>query len=340
VAYPQDGAIGVIRAAVLAVKHAKDPSRAEAALLEAVQAKPSPVLQLSLAQLQINGGNNRKALETLCGIPELTNKPGWVATMVALHEAENNHAAAIAVVTEAAQAAASDSTLAARDVTLREAAKYLLKRQQYEQAADTFEQLLKVRKDDPEAVAGLVQALGHFDPERAEKYAERIPTLEGSDDIDAEELELQTVEQANKGARRRDGAEVDGDDEAAELAEAAEKAATEALAAKRRLQRQEKRKATVEKRLPKALQGLPQDKYPPLDPERWLAKRDRSNYKPRRGKKKHEGKYGGHQGGAVSERAAKEFDRSEKAEEPTSPNATEPASPEPKQQKKKKKPRR
>ena len=32
-----------------------------------------------------------------------------------------------------------------------------------------------------------------------------------------------TLTQANKGARRRDGAEVDGDDEAAELAEAAEK---------------------------------------------------------------------------------------------------------------------
>jgi len=337
--YPGDELISLVRAAVLA-RQGKDFAKAEAALVEAVQShRDAPRLNLSLAQLQMKGGNNKRAIETLQQTAALQHRPGWLSTMVALHEAEHDTAGAIAVVEETArywQSQPSDGV--AKEMVLREGAKYLLRRQRYEQAADLFEQLLALQKNDPEGIAGLVQACGHFDPERAEKYAERIPSLEGADEIDAEELELQTVEQANKGTgRRQEGGEVSAEDQEAEnAAAAAAAAAADALAAKRRVLRQEKRKLTLEKRLPKALQGTDPSAWPPLDPERWLPKRDRSYYKPRRGKKKHEGKYGGHQGGAVSERLAKEYDRSEDTQT-KEPEAEAPASPPPQQQQQNKK---
>jgi len=73
---------------------------------------------------------------------------------------------------------------------------------------------------------------------------------QGADEIDAEALEEETVEAANKGSRRRAG-EGDQDDAEAVASAAAEAAAKEALAVKRRALRQDKRKLTIEKRLPK-----------------------------------------------------------------------------------------
>jgi len=332
--FPGDPLTGLLRAALLTKQH---PTKAEAAIQDAIQSQDGDKalrLQLSLAQLQIGSGNVKSAVESLHAIKSLQHTPGMVASLTSLHQAEHDTPAAIAVV-EQAIANCSTTPRHTQELTLREGAKFLLGHQQYEKAAAAFDTLLKIKPGDPEAVAGLVTSYAQFDPEAAEKYSESIPDLEAADSIDAEALEAETVEQANRGARRR---EKDDDDEDPEsrAALAAEAAAKEALAAKRRAVRQEKRKATLDKRLPKDLKGTDPSTWPALDAERWLPKRDRSYYKVRRSQKKNLGKYGGSQGSALVA-ADNKYDRSEEAEarkqeEEKQKEKEEPASPPPKQQ--------
>jgi len=333
-AYPGEAVIGLLRASILAKQ---SPAKAEAALESAIAdsegGEHNTVMRLSLAQLQINAGATKKAIATLNEIEALEHRPALLGILTTLYEQAGDNASAIAVVESAI--AYWNSIQTEKDVketVLREGAKYLLKQQQYPQSAAAFEALLKIKRQDPEAVAGLVQACGNFDPERAEKYAESIPALEGADEIDAEALEEETVEAANKGARPRGGADMQGDDDAAAMA-AVEAAAAEALALKRRALRQEKRKNSLEKRLPKDLVGTDPTTWRPLDAERWLPKRDRSYYKPRRGQKKNVGKYGGAQGAAMSEAHTKKYDFSDDVQK----KEEGPASPEPQQQQGKKK---
>ena len=80
---------------------------------------------------------------------------------MALHEAENNQASALAVVTAAVEHwTKKKDELNTRETVLREGAQYMMRHHKYEQAAGAFEELLKQKKDDPYVVAGLVQVRG------------------------------------------------------------------------------------------------------------------------------------------------------------------------------------
>jgi len=120
-------------------------------------------------------------------------------------------------------------------------------------AAEAY-QLYLERADgsDVEALCGLVQALAVVDPERAEQYAQRL-TLPDYGHLDAEDLENGSIPKFASAIRK--GAE-------------AEDKTTEDKAKKKK------------KRKPRYPKGFdPENPGPPPDPERWLPKYERSEYK-------------------------------------------------------------
>ncbi|CAE7876113.1 srpa-72 [Symbiodinium necroappetens] len=108
---------------------------------------------------------------------------------------------------------------------------------------------------DYEALCGLVQALAVTDPERATEYAERLQ-VPAFDHLDPEELEAQPIPKVGAmfSQRRRDRED-------------------EADGKPVRVKKKRKRKI----RYPKGFD--PENPGPPPDPERWLPKRERSEFK-------------------------------------------------------------
>ncbi|CAJ1354221.1 unnamed protein product [Effrenium voratum] len=116
---------------------------------------------------------------------------------------------------------------------------------------------------DHEALCGLVQALTVTDPERASEYAERLQ-VPSFDHLDAEELEAQPIPKVGAmfSQRRRERDEKEAADG-------------------KEIKAKKKRKRKI--RYPKGFD--PENPGPPPDPERWLPKRERSEFKKKMKKK-------------------------------------------------------
>merc|ERR1719444_430020 len=140
-------------------------------------------------------------------------------------------------------------------MVLRIAARLALQLKDKAFAAEAFQLYLeKVDGSDVEALCGLVQALATVAPERAEQYAQRLQVPEYSH-FDAEELEMGGIPRvtANQPKRSVEGADAD---------KAAQKAKT---------------KKKTKPRFPKGFDLA--NPGPPPDPERWLPKRERAEFK-------------------------------------------------------------
>eukprot|EP00933_Yihiella_yeosuensis_P075623 TRINITY_DN85077_c0_g1_i1.p1 TRINITY_DN85077_c0_g1~~TRINITY_DN85077_c0_g1_i1.p1 ORF type:complete len:537 (-),score=149.83 TRINITY_DN85077_c0_g1_i1:110-1699(-) len=128
-------------------------------------------------------------------------------------------------------------------------------------AAEVYQLYLeKVDGSDNDALCGLVEALSSSDPPRAAQYALRLQVPE-FDHLDPEELEQQAIPKIGQllSLRKKKELEKDGA-EGAEQADEAKK--------KRR------------KRKPRYPKGFdPENPGPPPDPERWLPKRERAEFK-------------------------------------------------------------
>merc|ERR1711998_602176 len=85
----------------------------------------------------------------------------------------------------------------------------------------------------------------------------------------------------------------------------------------------QKRLRSLHKRPPKSLELKDRENWPAIDAERWLPKRDRSYYKPRRGHRKNQTRSGGTQGAGYSALNDK-YDYSDKANEPAPAEDAEP----------------
>lgn len=123
-------------------------------------------------------------------------------------------------------------------------------------AAEVYQSYLEnIDGSDYEALCGLVQALAVTDPERATEYAERLQ-VPAFDHLDPEELEAQPIPKVGAmfSQRRRDRED-------------------EADGKPVRVKKKRKRKI----RYPKGFD--PENPGPPPDPERWLPKRERSEFK-------------------------------------------------------------
>ncbi|WMV08658.1 hypothetical protein MTR67_002043 [Solanum verrucosum] len=239
----------------------------------------SKVILLARAQVAAAAGHPQIAADSLAKIPDIQHKPATVSTIVSLKERAGDTDGADAVFDSAikwwSNAMTEDNKL---NTIMQEAAAFKLRHGRKEEAARLYEQLVKSR-GSIEALVGLIQTAAHADIEKAEAYEKQLKPLLGLKAIDVDSLEKTSgAKQAEKGPNA---------------------GATETYEGKSKDKAKKKRK-----RKPKYPKGFdPANPGPPLDPERWLPKRERSSYRPKR-KDKRAAQIRGSQGAVAKETAS------------------------------------
>ncbi|KAH0781366.1 hypothetical protein KY290_000964 [Solanum tuberosum] len=199
------------------------------------------------------------AADSLAKIPDIQHKPATVATIVSLKEQAGDTDGADTVFDSGikwwSNAMTEDNKL---NTIMQEAAAFKLRHGRKEEATRLYEQLVKSH-GSIEALVGLIQTAAHADIEKAEAYEKQLKPLLGLKAIDVDNLEkISGAKQAEKCPNA---------------------GATETYEANSKDKAKKKRK-----RKPKYPKGFdPANPGPPPDPERWLPKRERSSYRPKRG---------------------------------------------------------
>ncbi|KAK6776265.1 hypothetical protein RDI58_027266 [Solanum bulbocastanum] len=251
----------------------------------------SKVILLARAQVAAAAGHPQIAADSLAKIPDIQHMPATVATIVSLKERAGDTDGADAVFDSAikwwSNAMTEDNKL---NTIMQEAAAFKLRHGRKEEAARLYEQLVKSH-GSIEALVGLIQTAAHGDIEKAEAYEKQLKPLPGLKAIDVDSLEKTSgAKHAEKGPNA---------------------GVTETYEAKSKDKAKKKRK-----RKPKYPKGFdPANPGTPPDPERWLPKRERSSYRPKR-KDKRAAQVRGSQG-AVAKEAASSSDT--KSNQPANP---------------------
>ncbi|KAM0849683.1 hypothetical protein ACQ4PT_053579 [Festuca glaucescens] len=254
----QDSIFPVLLQAAVHVRE-KQVQKAEEVLSRYAEKHPdkSKEVLLALAQIAANANHFQIAADSLSKISDIQHMPATVATLVALKERLSDSNGAASVLDSAIEwwknAMTEDNKL---DVFMREAASFKLNHGRDEEACQLYEELVK-SYGSTEALAGLVATSARTDLEKAELYEKKLKPLPGLKGINVESLEKAS------GARHADQAvKVDVPEEV------------------------KKQKAKKRKRKPKYPKNFdPANPGPPPDPERWLPKRERSSYRPKRNKR-------------------------------------------------------
>ena len=140
-------------------------------------------------------------------------------------------------------------------ILMPEAAPFKLRHGQEEEASRLYEEIVKKHKST-DALVGLVTTLARVNVEKAETYEKQLKQLPGLIAVDVDNLEK------TSGAKPMEGATAS--------------AMQEEVKSKEKAKRKRKRK-------PKYLKGFDlANPGPPPDPERWLPRRERSSYRPKR----------------------------------------------------------
>lgn len=238
----------------------------------------SKIILLARAQVAAAANHPFIAAESLAKIPDIQHMPATVATLVALKERAGDIDGAAAVLDSAIKwwlnAMTEDNKLS---VIMQEAASFKLRHGREEDASHLFEELVKTH-GSIEALVGLVTTAAHVDVDKAESYEKRLKPLPGLNGVDVDSLEK------TSGAKHVESASY------FEVNEAHGEGKNKDKAKKKR------------KRKPRYPKGFdPANPGPPPDPERWLPKRERSSYRPRR-KDKRAAQVRGSQGAVVREK--------------------------------------
>ncbi|MQL88775.1 hypothetical protein Taro_021347 [Colocasia esculenta] len=238
--------------------------------------KSKPVL-LARAQIAAVAGHAKISAESLARIPDMQHMPASVATLISLRERCNDVDGATEVLDSAVEwwknsmAVDNKDTL---DVIMHEAASFKLKHGREKEAAQLYEELFRSH-ESVEALAGLVTTAARTDPEKAEAYEKKLRALPGLKGINVENLEK------TSGAKHTGGAQLGK----VEVPEAVK----------------EKTRKKKRKRKPRYPKGFdPANPGPQPDPERWLPRRERSTYRPKRKDKRHQVR--GSQGAVLREK--------------------------------------
>lgn len=245
-------------------------SRAEEMLGQCVEKHPrdSAIVLLVRAQIAAMAGHHIVAAHSLEQISDLQNKPAMVATLVALKEKGGDVRGAEATLDSAVQwwedhMSEDTSTL---ELLMQEAAAFKLRHKNLEAASLLFQKLTKSSSPTvrAEALIGLVRSAAYTDLAKAEEYERQLPSLPGLSGIDVTALEqiVSTVNPTIGGKRPW----------------TVENAPTEGASESAKNKARKKRKKHP--RYPKGFD--PANPGPPPDPERWLPKRERSTYRPKR----------------------------------------------------------
>lgn len=238
----------------------------------------SKIVLLARAQIAASAGHPQIASESLSKIPEIQHMPATVATLVSLKERSGDIDGANTVLDSAitywSNAMTEESQLT---VIMQEAASFKLKHGKKEEALKLFEKLVKSH-NSIEALVGLIETAAYTDVEKAETFEKKLKPLPGLTSVDVNELEK------TSGAKYVENGPHVTDNGAQESK------------SKEKVKRKRKRK-------PKYPKGFdPANPGPPPDPERWLPKRERSSYRPKR-KDKRAAQIRGSQGAVAKEAA-------------------------------------
>ncbi|KAL6564700.1 hypothetical protein OROMI_016150 [Orobanche minor] len=270
---------------LLAAVHVREnkANRAEEILLQFANRFPdrSNVILLARAQIAASAGHPQIAAESLLKIHDIQHKPATVATIVSLKERAGDIDGADAVFDSAIQwwsNAMTEDNDSKRDIIMQEAASFKLRHGKKEEAARLYEELVR-RNNSVEALVGLIRTTAHTDVEKAESYEKQLKALPGLKGIDVESLEK------TYGAKHVENGVSMG--------------VSEAYEAKNKEKNKKKRKR--KSKYPKGFD--PANPGPPPDPERWLPKRERSSYRPKR-KDKRAAQVRGSQGAVAKEAAS------------------------------------
>lgn len=236
----------------------------------------SRILHLARAQVAAAAGHPQIAVTSLEKIPDIQHMPATVATLVALKERAGDIDGADAVFDSAirwwSNAMTEENKLS---VIMQEAAAFKLKHGRKEDAARLYEEIVKSH-GSIEALVGLIQTAAHVDVEKAEAYEKKLKQLPDLKAIDVDSLEK------TSGAKHAEGGSHMGTTTSYEDSN-------------------KEKKKKKRKRKPKYPKGFdPANPGPPPDPERWLPKRERSSFRPKR-KDKRVAQIRGSQGAVAKE---------------------------------------
>ncbi|KAF3431109.1 hypothetical protein FNV43_RR25839 [Rhamnella rubrinervis] len=238
----------------------------------------SKVVLLARAQVAAAASHPHIAAESLAKISDIQHMPATVATLVTLKERAGDIDGAAAVLDAAikwwSNSMTEDNKL---NLIMQEAASFKLRHGREEDAARLYEELVKSH-GSVEALVGLVTTVARVDVNKAEAYEQKLKPLPGLKGVDVDSLEK------TSGAKHVEGAYHIG------AAETFDEGKNKTKGKKKR------------KRKPRYPKGFdPANPGPPPDPERWLPKRERSSYRPKR-KDKRAAQVRGAQGAVAREK--------------------------------------
>ena len=242
------------------------------------QSKHPDRLLRTLAQVTLDQGDHEKAMGYLRKMDTERHTLEMLQTILQLTQ---DTTIAVELLDEAIAFWQSQSNEGELPAILRFSAAYKHQHGLFESAASDYELLLQLEGQNHETLAKLVITLAQFDAEKANVLGQRIPSLQGEDTLNANELEDAPAPKQSrwkKQLEKKEQAAVDMDVVV------------------------QKKKRKSRKRLPKDFD--PENPGTP-DPERWKPLRERSYYKRAKGKR---GVRGGPQGDAYA-RDAKDLDR-------------------------------
>ncbi|KAL0700927.1 hypothetical protein Bca4012_057049 [Brassica carinata] len=256
--FPESVMPTLLQAAVL-VRENK-ATKAEELLGQCAEKFPekSKLVLLARAQIAASSSHPHVAVESLSKIIDIQHFPGTVATIVALKERAGDNEGAAAVLDSAIKWWSNSMTENNKlSILMPEAASFKLRHGQEEEASRLYEEIVKKHKST-DALVGLVTTLARVNVEKAETYEKQLKPLPGLKAVDVDNLEK------TSGAKLMEGA-------------------TDTAAAMQEEVKSKEKAKKKRKRKPKYPKGFdPANPGPPPDPERWLPRRERSSYRPKR----------------------------------------------------------
>ncbi|KAG6490491.1 signal recognition particle subunit SRP72-like [Zingiber officinale] len=270
-----DSVMPVLLQAALHVRE-KKVAKAEEVLIQYANKFPDKSMPVLLARAQIAAaaGHYQISTESLLKVRDIQHMAATVATLVSLQERMGDYNGAAGVLDSAIQwwknAMTEENKL---DLIIHEAANFKLNHGREDEASQLYEKLVKSH-GNIEALVGLVMTAARTDLEKAELYEKQLKQLSGLKGLNVENLEK------TSGAKHVEGPQI----VKVEVSEDVKKA-----------------KSKKRKRKPRYPKGFdPANPGPPPDPERWLPKRERSSYRPKRKDKRSQIR--GSQGAVVREK--------------------------------------
>lgn len=306
-AHPGHPRVAILEA-VIAGKDKKVSGSAQEVLQKYLQSHPgSEEVLLCLAQIHEQQQRGKEASEVLMQLSQESRaQPKTIEAIVALHLRQKHPDKAVACLRDAIEFWTSQADDRSEDMlasVLRTASRVAAQVSDRSFAAEVFQLYLeKVDGSDNDALCGLVQALASTNIEKAEEYADRLRVPEYSH-LDPEELEASPIPKVQKVKQAAAAASA-----AAAAAAASGAAPAEDGSVRSKIQTAETQGQVAAKEAPKKRKKKirypknydPENPGPPPDPERWLPKHERSDYK-KKMSKRNKGLLRGPQGAMVTD---------------------------------------